>query len=46
MNDLDDIIIPPPSEFADTPIINVINYYVIKKEGPPESNPIQYIIND
>ena len=45
MNDLDDIIIPPPSEFADNfPISNVINNYIISKQGPPESNPLQYIL--
>ena len=46
-DNLDDIIIPPPIEFADIQQINnVINSYVTNKDGPPESNPIQYIIVD
>ena len=44
---LDDLIIPPPTEFADIPPINdVINTNVIRKQGDPESNPIQYILEE
>ena len=47
MNDLDNIIIPPLSELADNfPISIIINNYIISKQGPPESNSIQYILND
>ena len=45
MDELDDII-PPPSEFADTPITNVINNYVIETEGTPEPNPLHYIMEE
>ena len=44
---LDDKIIPPPPEFADIPQINnTIDNYIIYKQGPPQSNPIQYILEE
>ena len=44
---LDDKIIPPPPEFTDIPQINNIIYiYIIYKQGPPQSNPIQYILEE
>ena len=46
-SDFDDVVIPPPNEFADiVPLDNVIDTYSITKRGDPELNPIYYVLEE